>query len=88
MTKILYVYGDDYAALSFENLQADGKVSARELWDQSELRAGRSETYDMEDDYFEYKALEFGDIDPEFIEWVQSAQDYDAAKNANFYVVE
>lgn len=81
MTKILYVSGDDYAALSFDRLVEAGELSAKALWE-----SGSGE-YDG-DDWFEYKALEFGDVDPKFIEWIYSIQDYDDSKHANFYVVD
>lgn len=81
MTKILYVYGDDYAASTFDKLVEKGELTAALLWE-----AGSGE-YDNEDDYFEFEALEYGAVDPEFIEWVQGIQDYDDSKHANFYVV-
>lgn len=82
MTKVLYVHGDDYAALSFEGLVQAGKVTARDLWN-----SGGGE-YENGDDWFEYEALEFGNVDSKFIEWIQSIQDYDDSKHAQFYVVE
>ncbi len=83
MTKILYVSGDDYAALTFDRLAENGLLSAGELW-----ATGGGEYTDDDENYFEYKALEFGDVDPKFIEWVLSIQDYDESKHSGFYVVE
>lgn len=82
MTKILYVHGDDYAALSFDRLVEAGELTASSLWDQ-----GTGE-YEAEDVWFMHQALEFGEVDPKFIEWILSVQDYDDSKHAQFYVLE
>lgn len=87
MTKILYVYGGDYAALSFDNLVERGESTARGLWEAAALRGGMLE-FDNGEDYFECEALEFGDIDPDFIKWVLDNQDYDESKHSRLYVVE
>jgi hypothetical protein len=87
MTKILHVYGDDYAACDFEKLRDQGLVSAGDLWAEA-FAYGHYMTCESEDAYFEYAAFEFGSIDPSFVEWVKGNQDHDAAKSENFYVVE
>jgi hypothetical protein len=86
MTKILHVYGEDYAALSFDNLVEKGEATAKELWAEANS-AGRFLTHEDDEAYFEYKALTFGEVDPKFIDWVQSEQDYDDSKHARFYVI-
>lgn len=83
MTKILYVYGEDYAALSFDNLVENGTLTAKGLWD-----SGTGRYDDGDENAFEHKTLEFGEVDPKFIDWVQSEQDYDESKSNRFYVVE
>lgn len=87
MTKILHVFGDDYAALAFERLVEEGETAAEELWKEA---AGTSVSlaWSTDDDYFEYSAKEFGEVDPAFIEWVLYNQDEDGAEHRNFYVVE
>jgi hypothetical protein len=82
MTKILYVYGEDYAALDFERLVEDGKLTAKQLWEHG---TGELEIDDLR---FDIQALEFGPVDPKFIDWVQSEQDHDESKHAQFYLVE
>jgi hypothetical protein len=81
--KILRVYGEDYAASSFDNLVDAGKLTAKELWDK-----GNGSYDDGEHNFFEYQALEFGEVDPEFLRWIWANQDYDSSKHDNFYVVE
>jgi hypothetical protein len=80
--KILRVFGEDYAALTFDNLVEAGKLTAKELWDK-----GYGE-YDDGHDYFKYQGREFDEVDPEFLRWIWENQDYDSSKHDNFYVVE
>lgn len=82
MTKILYITGGDYSASDFEKLRDAGKLDPNHLW-----VVGEGE-YITEREYFEYKAYQFGAVDPNFIKFVKDNQDYDASKHANFYVVE
>lgn len=87
MTKILYVFGSDYAASEFDNLVEAGKVTAKELWD----KAADEDTceYSENDTWFEYQAMIFEDIDPDFVAFVTyDLVDYDASKTANIYIVE
>ena len=50
---------------------------------------GDVKVFEEPDAYFEAKLLEFGDVDPKFIEFVQSqVQDHDQKKDCNFYVVD
>lgn len=86
MTKVLHVWGnDDYGALTFEQ----SKMTAKEAWKES----WEAKTYivfideEGEDESFNCKALLFEDIDPEFIKFIRSIQDYDGTKRENFYIV-
>lgn len=89
MTQILHVYGGDYAALEFERARDAGKVNPKALWDQA-VAADEAQVFEADDDtYFEYDALLFEGVDPDFIEFVTSELvDYDACKSANIYVVD
>jgi hypothetical protein len=87
MTKILYIFGEDYAAVTFDNLAERGIVTAEELWNTAHYE-GASCRYSEGDDVFEYQALLFEDVDSDFIAFVQfELVDYDASKTANIYVV-
>ena len=82
--KILWVTGDgyDYGAKVFEEERTIQEVAAQ-------LKVGESKEFEEEDYIFEAKLLEFKDVDPKFIEFVQNeVMDYDGKKNANFYVVD
>lgn len=88
MTKILYVHGDDYATTDFKKLRDNGTVDPADLWADS-YAYGESKEFETEHEYFEYTALLFKDIDPEFIDFVKNELiDYDAGKAANIYAVE
>lgn len=87
MTRILHVSGGDYAAMIFERQVEEGKITAEEMWADSNNMFCTG-VFDMGDGYFEYTALEFGEVDPEFITWVRDGRDYDHSKHENFYVME
>jgi len=84
--KVLYVSsGDDYAALSFEEKEFDHK----EIWEKARKCDNYLWIYEDEECCLEIQALEFGEVDSEFIEFVRNdVQDYDACKHADFYIVE
>lgn len=80
--KILWITGDDYSALIFEE-----QCTIQETAEQ--LKVGESKEFEGADYIFSAKLLEFKDVDPKFIEFVQNeVMDYDGKKHANFYVVE
>lgn len=87
MTKILFVTGGDYSASEFERKLEQSTATVEDFWNAAQTDGGFIE---FEDDsgYFEFTALEFGDVDPRFIRWVQSEQDYDESKHRRFFVVE
>ena len=76
--KLIYVSGDDYAALEFENYFKGKNV---------EEIIGRFIINDEEHDGdFEIKLFEFDEIDPKFIKFIRNEiQDYDDSKHSNFY---
>ncbi len=84
MKVLAIVHGDDYEALMFEqrypitletwNRVNDGEEISVDLGD------GEIQVLDVE-------AFEFGEVDPEFIEFVRKFIDYDQSKSSNFYIV-
>lgn len=88
MTKILEIFGDgDYCVVSFEDADAAGAIIKPLLFVQAE--DGKTHTFEQDGYYFEYKAHEFGDIDPDFIQFIKNEiEDYDIAKSHSFVVVE
>lgn len=86
--KVLEVYGDgDYAAVDFENNVK--KHNYIDFWNRSK-EAGKSLEHVDDDNeaYFEYKAHEFGEVDPAFISFIDDLIDYDDSKHHNYYIVE
>lgn len=88
-TRILFIKnGDsDNAAVNYEDAVKDGKIVPIELWEQS-WEKQESLVYTDEDYTFDYQAYKFGDVDPAFFEFVENElQDYDVAKQQNFYLI-
>lgn len=86
-TRILHVFGEDYSASGYERLAKDDKIVPEQLWEKSWESASKLE-YEDDENMFSYRAYRFGDIDPRFIEFVQSnVQDYEDSKSNNFYVI-
>ena len=80
--KIIYVLADnDFDALAFESKY--GTNPDIKLW--NEIRENQILVVDDVD--LNVHALEFGDVDPNFIGFVRTLIDYDSSKNTNFYVV-
>lgn len=76
--KMLYVSGDDFAALEFQNY-FKGQTIASII----ERFIDNDEEYDGD---FVMELYEFGDVDGEFIHFVRNQiQDYDQSKDCNFY---
>lgn len=75
--KLIYVSGEDYAALFFEDWVRDNKLSFEEACNLTEI----------EDDqgYAQIVVKEFGEIDADFIKFMYTIQDYDFSKHENFY---
>ncbi len=75
-TRILFVSGEDYSALSFE--KANPGVLVSDIIDN---------IGDYESDEWELSIREFGEIDPEFVKFIKNnIQDYDMSKDVNFYL--
>jgi len=83
--KVLYVSGgDDYAAWGFERKEFNYK----EIWEKARKLKNNIWIYSDVEDAFEVQALEFGEVDKEFINFVQNKiQDYDDSKHTNFYII-
>lgn len=88
MSKFLYISGEDYAAVDFEQARDDNLVDPAQLWDEAVVTAG-THRYDDGDLVFQYEALSFDEVDPEFLRFVQDELvDYDDLKSANIYPVD
>lgn len=84
-TKVLLVKGNDYAASDYEKVIEDGKILPEELWAES-WEAQIPMWFDNND--FQYQAFKFGDVDPEFIKFVQEEINYrDTNEATNFYII-
>jgi hypothetical protein len=81
--KILYVTGDDYAAMYVEDdLCVDKAVKMTE-------ENGGKMTIANDEVYAELSILEFKDVDPAFVDFVKhKIMDYDMSKHENFFVIE
>ena len=80
--KILYVYGDDYTALKFEQSQYDENSIAKMI----ENGEDPAKLFDF---YIEFDLYKFNEIDSSFVDFIRNEiQNYDDSKHNNFYVVE
>lgn len=81
--KIIYVMAEnDYDALDFE--EAYGDHPTLELWEKAKSGEIAGKEYSLM-----VKALEFKEVDPKFLQFIQNElMDYDDGKHQNFYVVE
>lgn len=86
--RILAISGDfeDYSTLNYENAVEAGTIEPLKLWEQS-YEAQQELEYNDNETSFYYKAHKFGDVDPKFIDFVESQKDYDNSKHNNFYIV-
>lgn len=84
-TKVLLVKGSDYSAIEFEKLAKDGTIVPEELWGES-WQAQIPMWFDNNE--FQYQAYRFGDVDPEFVKFVQEEINYrDTSEATNFYII-
>jgi len=84
-TKVLLVKGSDYSAKDYEDTIKDGKILPEELWEES-YEAQVPMWYD--DNRFQYEAFKFGDVDPDFVTFIQEHINYtDRAEATNFYII-
>lgn len=88
MTKILHVYGEDYAALNYTELVENGEISPAAMWSDSDNLGIALDYFDSEGSrLFEYEALIYN-VDPVFIDFVLfELMDYDATKHASIFVI-
>lgn len=79
----LYVNGEDYSALIFEENYDKQKFYEEMVRDGVTKRVIETET-----EYIEVEILEFGEIDDRFISFIRDRfMDYDYSKHSNFYEV-
>lgn len=87
--KAIYINGDDYGALQFENKFKGTKVSdvISNFQDYVLVEHGGNVEADEEDSYWEIEVIEVGEVSPEFLKFVRdNIQDYDDLKHSNFYL--
>ena len=76
--KLIYVHGDDYASLFFEDWVRNNKLTFEDV---CEL-----DTIEDDEGYAEIEVKHFGEICPQFLSFIRSeVQDYDESKHHNFY---
>jgi hypothetical protein len=80
-TKILYVFGDDdYAVIEWKEL-------SKEKQEKAIKKAEGKKMYEFSDGCF-IKILEFGKIDPKFIDFIRDEiMDYDSSKHQDFFLI-
>lgn len=85
--KILHISGDD--DFHFNTFEQQGDFTIEEIVAECELQDDivRFEVNDGEA-YFDAEVLEFGAVDPEFIDFIKELQDYDDSKNSDWIVLE
>lgn len=82
-TVFLHVKGDEYSALNFEQ-NFDEDVVYKQMLEEGVT----SKTFESDEYYIDVYIIEFGEIDPEFIDFVKyQLIDYDDSKNENIYRV-
>jgi len=91
-TKVLLVSSNgDYGATVYEDFMKTGELLPEHLWEKSWTEQ-KSFTYELHDDMldedtsFDYTAYRFGDIDPEFIEFI-NANFPEYREHTNFYII-
>ena len=101
-TRILYISGDEYAAIDYEDAVMLKEVNPDKLWQES-MRAGedsplkemlegkslqgRPLEYIDPEHRFMYQALVFDIIDKNFMKFIKEVYE-EESKHANFYVVQ
>jgi len=79
----LYVYGDDYSALGFEE-----KYDIQEVYESMVSEGVNKKILEDDEYYIEVEVKEFDEVDPKFIDWIQhDFCDYDDLKHSNIYQV-
>lgn len=81
--KVLHVCGEEYSAMFISD-----KFGLEEAYKLAEQQGGSCIIEDDEN-YAEVKVLEFGDVDPDFIDFItDNFIDYDNSKNEDFFIIE
>lgn len=85
MTKLIYVTGEsDYSAMRFDQ----SGITVEEAYKAAQGNCGEYQ-FEIDGDDVYVKSYEFGEVDPDFIDFITSnIVDYDQSKAADFYIVE
>ena len=89
--KILYISSDDdYGFLTFENQSESVK---QEVIEKCKNEPGKTHSFDVNDEYgeeaqFYAKYMEFGYVDPKFVEYMESLKDNDVSIHKNWIVID
>ena len=88
-TKVLLVSGmDDYGVLQFEDYNQELEYSLQDWVERLEKTEKKREYIEEEEWSFSVELFEFGEIDPNFLVFIQdNIQDYDDSKHTDFFVV-
>lgn len=79
----LYVYGDDYSALHF-----DQEYDKQELYESMVNKNEKHRIIETDEFYIEIKIKEFGEIDDTFVQFIRDYLcDSDDLKNADIFEV-
>lgn len=77
----------DYAAVDYEEAVKSGKILPEQLWEESWEKQEKL-SYNDDEHMFDYKALKFGDVDPEFVKFIQNEINFrDTWEGNNFYII-
>ncbi len=87
--KMIYVSGDEYASLEFEQRHVGQSISEfiKNFFDENKTEIAYSFLTDRNTEIIvDCELFNFGEIDPKFIQFVRkTVQDYDDSKHSNFY---
>jgi len=90
-TKVLLVGSveGDYGVLSFNDYNDENSLSLKDWVERLENTELKKEIVEEDDYYFSVELFTFGEIDTNFIKFIQNEiVDYDNTKNTDFFVVE
>lgn len=74
--------GGDFAAMEIED-----DYGVEKAYEVAKKNGGSAKIELESGDTALVKILEFGDVDPQFVEFVREMQDYDITKAENFFVI-
>jgi hypothetical protein len=81
--KILFVTGDEYSAM-----QINDEIGIAKAYEMTKENGGKL-TIDDDETYAELSIIEFGEVDPKFVEFINDKMiDYDSSKHTDFFVID